>query len=205
MIRHHDVSQLTTAELERTKRELQANLGLITPHSPAHMPIQAQIQAIDASLPNAPRARRSPEAQPCLREPRLRRDQQGRLNADETYKAQFLQPRHPYRAIRVADRGSPRAVWVSPSSAFTHSDAHGGLPRAPLLASVGGRRPSRGGRGSTDWRCSARFRRGRADLKHAACDLAVRKALRYGKLFRCPPPQATRCRTSVTPTTRLAT
>jgi hypothetical protein len=34
MIRYHDVSQLTTAELERAKRELQANLGLITPHSP---------------------------------------------------------------------------------------------------------------------------------------------------------------------------
>ncbi len=50
MIRHHDVSQLTTAELERAKRELQANLGLITPHSPAHMPIQAQIQAIDSEL-----------------------------------------------------------------------------------------------------------------------------------------------------------
>ena len=29
MIRYHDVSQLTTAELERAKRELQANLSLI--------------------------------------------------------------------------------------------------------------------------------------------------------------------------------
>ena len=50
MIRHHDVSQLTTAELERAKRELQANLGLITPRSPAHAPIQAQMQAIDREL-----------------------------------------------------------------------------------------------------------------------------------------------------------
>ncbi len=50
MIRYHDVSQLTTAELERAKRELQANLGLITPHSPAHVPIQAQIRAIDREL-----------------------------------------------------------------------------------------------------------------------------------------------------------
>ena len=50
MIRYHDVSQLTTAELERAKRELQANLGLITPHSPAHVPIQAQMQAIDREL-----------------------------------------------------------------------------------------------------------------------------------------------------------
>ena len=50
MTRYHDVSQLSTAELERAKRELQANLGLITPHSPAHMPIQAQMQAIDREL-----------------------------------------------------------------------------------------------------------------------------------------------------------
>jgi hypothetical protein len=50
MIRNHDVRQLTTAELERTKRELHANLGLITPHSPAHVPIQAHMKAIDAEL-----------------------------------------------------------------------------------------------------------------------------------------------------------
>jgi hypothetical protein len=29
--RHHNVEQLTKDELERVKRELQANLGLITP------------------------------------------------------------------------------------------------------------------------------------------------------------------------------
>jgi hypothetical protein len=34
MIRYPDVSQLTIAELGRAKRELQANLNLITPHSP---------------------------------------------------------------------------------------------------------------------------------------------------------------------------
>jgi hypothetical protein len=50
MIRSHDVRQLTTAELERTKRELQANLGLIDPDSPAHVPIQAHIRAIDTEL-----------------------------------------------------------------------------------------------------------------------------------------------------------
>ena len=33
---HYCVRQLSTAELERTRRELQANLGLITPDSPAH-------------------------------------------------------------------------------------------------------------------------------------------------------------------------
>jgi len=50
MIRSHDVGQLTTAELERAKRELQANLGLINPGSPAHVPIQAQMRAIDTEL-----------------------------------------------------------------------------------------------------------------------------------------------------------
>jgi hypothetical protein len=50
MIRYHDVTSLTTAELERAKRELQANLGLITPHSPAHVPIQAHMRAIDTEL-----------------------------------------------------------------------------------------------------------------------------------------------------------
>ena len=50
MIRSHDVTQLTTAELERAKRELQANLGLLNPGSPAHVPIQAHMQAIDTEL-----------------------------------------------------------------------------------------------------------------------------------------------------------
>lgn len=47
---HCSVRQLSTAELERTKRELQANLGLLTPHSPAHVPIQLHLRAIDAEL-----------------------------------------------------------------------------------------------------------------------------------------------------------
>ncbi|HEX2742953.1 MAG TPA: hypothetical protein VHN16_00940 [Streptosporangiaceae bacterium] len=50
MIRYHDVKVHTTAELERAKRELRANLGLITPTSPAHVPIQAQLRAIDTEL-----------------------------------------------------------------------------------------------------------------------------------------------------------
>jgi len=50
MIRHHDVKELTTAELERAKRELRANLGLIALDSPAHVPINAKIRAIDAEL-----------------------------------------------------------------------------------------------------------------------------------------------------------
>jgi hypothetical protein len=50
MIRDHDVSRLTTAELERAKRDLRTNLGLITQGSPAHAPIQAHMRAIDAEL-----------------------------------------------------------------------------------------------------------------------------------------------------------
>ncbi len=50
MTRSHDVSQLTTAELELTGRQLRANLALIAPGSPVHVPILAQIQAIDAEL-----------------------------------------------------------------------------------------------------------------------------------------------------------
>jgi hypothetical protein len=50
MTRDHNVKHLTTAELERTKRELCANLGLITPYSPAHAPIRAHMTAIDAEL-----------------------------------------------------------------------------------------------------------------------------------------------------------
>ncbi len=50
MIRYHNVKQLTLAELERARRELQANLGLINPGSPAHVPIQAHMWAIDTEL-----------------------------------------------------------------------------------------------------------------------------------------------------------
>jgi len=59
MSRYHDVKQLTTAELERAKRELQANLGLITPKSPAHVPIRAQMQAIDTELTERARNQRA--------------------------------------------------------------------------------------------------------------------------------------------------
>ncbi len=46
----YSVRQLSTAELERTRRELNANLGLLTPDSPAHVPIQSHMRAIDAEL-----------------------------------------------------------------------------------------------------------------------------------------------------------
>ena len=50
MTRDHDVRQLTTAELELTMRQLRANLSLISPDSPAHVPILAHMRAIDAEL-----------------------------------------------------------------------------------------------------------------------------------------------------------
>ena len=47
---HYCVRQQTTAELECVKRELHANLGLIIADSPARVPIQAHLRAIDAEL-----------------------------------------------------------------------------------------------------------------------------------------------------------
>jgi hypothetical protein len=50
MTRSHDVSQLTTAELELTRRQLRANLALIAPASSAQVPNLAHVPAIDAEL-----------------------------------------------------------------------------------------------------------------------------------------------------------
>jgi hypothetical protein len=63
MTRPHDVSQLSTAELETARRELRASLGLITPGSPAHVPIMAHMQAIDAELAGRAANRQSGEGQ----------------------------------------------------------------------------------------------------------------------------------------------
>jgi len=48
--RAHDVSTLTTPELERTRRELRAALALARPGSPSQKPILAHMAAIDAEL-----------------------------------------------------------------------------------------------------------------------------------------------------------
>jgi len=48
--RARDVSALTSRELERTRRELQAALALAMPGSPAQVPILAHMAAIDAEL-----------------------------------------------------------------------------------------------------------------------------------------------------------
>ena len=48
--RSHDVSGLTDAELERTKRDLQASLALARPGSAACVPILAHLSAISTEL-----------------------------------------------------------------------------------------------------------------------------------------------------------
>jgi hypothetical protein len=52
--RSHDVSGLTTAELERARRDLQASLALARPGSAACVPILAHLSAIDAELTGRP-------------------------------------------------------------------------------------------------------------------------------------------------------
>jgi hypothetical protein len=49
-MREHDVSRLTTGELERARRELAASLALARPGSPARTPIAAQLHAVDAEI-----------------------------------------------------------------------------------------------------------------------------------------------------------
>jgi len=48
--RTHDIRALTTSELERARRELQASLALARPGSLARGPMKAHISAIDAEL-----------------------------------------------------------------------------------------------------------------------------------------------------------
>jgi hypothetical protein len=61
--RSHDVSGLTTAELDRTRRELQASLALARPGSPATVPILAHLSAIDTELAGRS-AGRGPDGKP---------------------------------------------------------------------------------------------------------------------------------------------
>jgi hypothetical protein len=66
-VREHDVTALTLARLERARRELVASLALARPNSPACVPIQAQLTAIDAEL--ARRAATQPDESPGSPEP----------------------------------------------------------------------------------------------------------------------------------------
>ena len=48
--RPHDVSGLTAAQLERTRRDLQVSLALAAPGSPMHVSILAEMTAVDTDL-----------------------------------------------------------------------------------------------------------------------------------------------------------
>lgn len=48
--RAHDVSGMTSAELERARRDLEVSLALAFPGSPVREPILAHLTAIDAEL-----------------------------------------------------------------------------------------------------------------------------------------------------------
>ena len=48
--RPHDVSGMTSAELQRARRDLQVSLALAFPGSPVRGPIMAHLSAIDAEL-----------------------------------------------------------------------------------------------------------------------------------------------------------
>jgi hypothetical protein len=48
--RPHDVSNLTTAGLERARRDLRVSLALAVPGSPARVPVLASLAAIDREL-----------------------------------------------------------------------------------------------------------------------------------------------------------
>ena len=48
--RPHDVSGMTSPELERARRDLEVSLALAFPGSPVRVTIQAEMTAIDAEL-----------------------------------------------------------------------------------------------------------------------------------------------------------
>jgi hypothetical protein len=48
--RDHDVSDMTTGELQRARRGLEASLALSRPGSVTSVPIMAQVRAIDQEL-----------------------------------------------------------------------------------------------------------------------------------------------------------
>jgi hypothetical protein len=54
--RPHDVSDLTSAELERARRDLEVSLALAFPGSPVREPILAHMSAVDAELAQRRRA-----------------------------------------------------------------------------------------------------------------------------------------------------
>lgn len=67
--RPHDVTAMTSPELQRVRRDLQVSLALAFPGSPMREPILAQMDAIDVELERRTGwdYRGSPEASPAAR------------------------------------------------------------------------------------------------------------------------------------------
>ena len=85
-MREHDVTALTTAELEDSRRELAASLALARPGSPVLVPIRARMAAIDAKLAGRAAARPGLPGSPACpasagRAPGLRKTGPGSLRA----------------------------------------------------------------------------------------------------------------------------
>jgi hypothetical protein len=59
-MREHDVTKLTTRELEQANRELRANLALARPDSQVRVPILVHLSAVDAELARRAAARAGP-------------------------------------------------------------------------------------------------------------------------------------------------
>lgn len=55
--RPHDVSSLTTSQLERARRDLQISLALAFPGSPVRVPILTEMAAVEAELAKRPQAK----------------------------------------------------------------------------------------------------------------------------------------------------
>jgi len=58
-MRNHDVRRLTASELDRARRDLAVSLALVCPDSPACVPIEAHMTAIDTELAERRRANSS--------------------------------------------------------------------------------------------------------------------------------------------------
>jgi hypothetical protein len=49
-VHNPELRERTADELKRARRDLALNLGLISPRSPVHIPVQRRISVIDAEL-----------------------------------------------------------------------------------------------------------------------------------------------------------
>jgi hypothetical protein len=80
-MRDHDVTALTSPELEQVRRELAASLALSRPGSPVRLPILASMTAIDVEL--AHRSASRPETLPGRARTAAERDALRRASASD--------------------------------------------------------------------------------------------------------------------------